>query len=190
MTEKTWHVVHTLARSEWLAHTHLRRQGYETLYLHFTGTVCHARRKIGVLKPLFPRYLFVAVEPGQGLYAVNNTAGVASVLAGVDGPAEIAASEIDTLRRRSDEHGKVDAPRFKPQPPRFAPGECVRVIDGPLRSYNGIVDVDNAGEVDVWVQAFGGVIKMKLPSEALKSRHPQGGNRPKATPCNANSLAK
>ena len=35
----TWFVVHTESRGEWLANTRLREQGYETLYLHFAGTI-------------------------------------------------------------------------------------------------------------------------------------------------------
>ena len=85
--------------------------------------MCHARRKIGVLRPLFPRYLFVAVGPGRSLYEVNTTPGVATVLHVGGVPLEIAVEIIDLLRKRADEHGRTDAPRVRELVrPRFAPG--------------------------------------------------------------------
>lgn len=188
--EPVWHVVHTLSRSEWRAHQGLRRQGFDTLYLHYLGTVDHARRKIGVLKPLFPRYLFVGVTSDQGLYDVNTTPGVATVLFGVDGPAPVPAEQIEILRQRADQDGRVDMPKAKPAAPIFELGHEVRVIAGPLRGFDAIIELDNGGEVRVRLAAFGGAITAVIPAEALEPLHPQGANRPKSTPCNANSLAK
>lgn len=191
MTDKTWHVVHTLARGEWRAHHGLRRQGFDTLLLHYAGTTRHARRERLVLKPLFQRYLFVAVERGQGYYRVGSTPGVAEVLAGVDGPVKVAPKIIRVLRDRADPSGRVDLPKAGEASARtFQPGEVVRVAAGPLTGFKAIVELDNRGHVRVRLAAFGGAITVVIPAGALAPLHQQGANRPKLIPRDANSLVK
>lgn len=104
----------TKARAEWGVHKELRRQGYATLYLHYQGKVKHARRVIAVLKPFFPRYLFVGLEDGQSLYDIAETRGVVAVLSNADGPLEVPSREIERLARGADADGRVDTPRRKP----------------------------------------------------------------------------
>lgn len=168
-----WYVVHTAVRGEWLAHKALRAAAFETLYLHYRATVCHARRKIGVLRPLFPRYLFVAVGPGRSLYEVNTTPGVATVLHVGGVPLEIAVEIIDLLRKRADEHGRTGAPRVRELVrPRFAPGAAVRIVEGPLMDLRGIIEVDRGTEARVWLDDFRRVIQATVPTSALVAFHP------------------
>jgi len=58
-----WCAVQTHVRSEDKAAFHLRRQGYEVFLPKHLKRRKHARRIDWVSAPLFPRYLFVAIDP-------------------------------------------------------------------------------------------------------------------------------
>jgi transcriptional antiterminator RfaH len=171
--------VHTNIRKERLAHKELRKQGYETLYLHYLDTVRHARRVIGVLKPLFPRYVFVAIRPGQSLYAVEFTLGVAGVVHCGAEPLEIPARVIAELRARGDENGRTDAPGGKPLGRRiYRTGETVRIKDGPLQGLLATMALDAGGEVRIWLNMFGGRVEAVLDPLGVEPASPEGGAIP------------
>jgi len=178
-----WYLVNTLARGEWLAHRELRAGGYATLYLHFRGTVRHANRVLGVLKPLFPRYLFVGLQPGQSLYTVNKTRGVATVVylggQAVEVPAEVIAEQA----RRGDASGlvpsdQVPAERQQRQP--YNEGERVKFVAGPWQGFGGIVHLDDGEKVALWVEAFNGRVRAVASHDDVAALNPDGGAVPPA----------
>jgi transcriptional antiterminator RfaH len=58
-----WCAVQTHVRAEDKAAFHLRRQGYDVFLPKHLKRRKHARRIDWVSAPLFPRYLFVAIDP-------------------------------------------------------------------------------------------------------------------------------
>src|SRR6185437_1454428 len=58
----SWYAVYTQPHAEPKALDHLLRQGYSAYLPRYRAKVSHARRRQIVLRPLFPRYLFVAVD--------------------------------------------------------------------------------------------------------------------------------
>lgn len=168
--ELRWYAVHTRVRGERLAQITITEAGYETLYPHYLGTIKHARRHIAVLKPLFPRYLFVAVEPGQSLYGVNTALGVSTVLYDDTGPLRVPLREIERIRARCDETGRVDAPKRKREVTReaFKHGAPVNITEGPLKGLPGTIERDDGGEtVDVALTFLGRPIVASIPAHAL-----------------------
>ena len=74
-----WYVVHTQVLGEDRADLNLRRQGFETYLPRYLRTRRHARRVETVARPLFPRYLFVAMDVARDRWrAVQSTFGVAT----------------------------------------------------------------------------------------------------------------
>jgi len=57
-----WYVVQTHSQAEAKACGHLQRQGFEIYLPKYLKRRRHARRTETVIAPLFPRYLFVAVD--------------------------------------------------------------------------------------------------------------------------------
>lgn len=170
--ERRWYAVYTKARAEWLVHKGLREQGYETLYLHRRATVSHARRKIGVLRPYFPRYVFVAVGPRQSVYAVNTTIGVSTVVyAGLD-PLEIPAEVIAELRARGDENGLVEE-RGPEARKRLKRGQQVRIAGGPFEGLLALVALDSGNAIRVWLDGFGGKVEAILDPSGLEPVSPE-----------------
>jgi transcriptional antiterminator RfaH len=136
-------VVQTHARAETKAVHHLERQGYATYLPRYLKRRRHARRVDTVPAPLFPRYLFVAVDTAvQRWRSIQSTIGVARLVCNGDTPAPVEDRIIGGLRQREDERGYV---RLERQP-RFAPGDKVRVVEGVFADCLGLFEQMNDRE--------------------------------------------
>jgi transcription antitermination factor NusG len=169
-----WFAVHTNARAEWMAHRRLEEHGYETLYLHFLGIVRHARRQIAVLKPYFPRYLFVAIKPGQSFGPVNRTIGVASIVHRGDEPLWIPDPVIAELRSRGNAAGLIGPEEVRKRA-LLKRGSEVRILQGPLEGFLATVALDDGAQIKVWLSLFGRHTTARLPSQGVELLHPNGG---------------
>ena len=170
----SWYAVQTKARAEWLAHCQLKAAGYDSLYLHFLGLVQHARRQIAVLKPYFPRYLFVCLEPGQSLGLVTRTIGVATIVHAGDQPLEIPEAVIAELRSRGDSAGMIGAEEVRKRG-LLKRGSQVRILQGPLEGFLATVALDDGARIKVWVSMFGRHTTTRLSSSGVELIHPNGG---------------
>jgi transcriptional antiterminator RfaH len=134
-TQPSWFAVYTKPRQEHIALEHLERQGFRCfLPLAVNPYQRRSGRKLRV-EPLFPRYLFLHAKPDQqSLGPVRSTRGVATLVRfGMDLACvpEAVIRAIDA--RRDPETGLV---MLDPAP--VAPGDRVRVFDGPLAGLEGI----------------------------------------------------
>jgi len=163
-----WVVVHTHNRAEWQANRALKDAGFVTLYLHYLATVKHARKVIAVNKPLFPRYLFVAVEPHQNFHDINVAQGVSTVLHDADGPLPLREADIVRLRAGADENGLMASPKAVPDREKYKHGEKLRIIDGPLKGWDAVVILDNFEVIRVTVEMFKGELEAVLSPTAVK----------------------
>jgi len=121
-----WYVVQTQPHCESKAVCHLARQGFETYLPRYEKRRRHARRIETVAAPLFPRYLFFAVDMAtQRWRSIKSTIGVTRLVSNGDEPAAVHDSVVDGLKAR-EERGLV---RLAWRP-RFANGDRVRVLDG------------------------------------------------------------
>jgi transcriptional antiterminator RfaH len=138
-----WYVVQTQPHGETKAVWHLERQGYATYLPRFEKRRRHARRIETVAAPLFPRYLFVAIDmAAQRWRSIHSTIGVSRLVCNGDDPAALADGIVDGLRRRENERGFV---RLDTRP-QFAPGDQVRIVDGVFASRLGLFDGISDGE--------------------------------------------
>jgi transcriptional antiterminator RfaH len=138
-----WYVVQTQPLAEGKAAAHLARQGFEAYLPRYLKRRRHARRVENVLVPLFPRYLFVTIDmAAQRWRSVQSTVGVSRLVCNGNDPAPVADRVIAALKLREGTDGVI---RLDP-PPRFAPGEQVRIVDGVFAAclglYDGMTDRD------------------------------------------------
>jgi hypothetical protein len=83
-----WHVVKTHPRAETKAAEHLRRQGFGTYLPRYLKHRRHARRVETVPAPLFPCYLFVAVDIAvQRWRSIQSSIGVLHLVCSGNAPA-------------------------------------------------------------------------------------------------------
>ena len=90
-----------------------------------------------VAKPLFPRYMFVAIDMAtQRWRSIQSTSGVSRLVTHGDEPASVPEGVVRALRIREDAKGfvKLDAA------PAFAPGAKIRVLAGAFMDNAGLYD--------------------------------------------------
>ncbi len=136
-----WYVVQTHPHAEIKAVQHLARQGFSSYLPRHLRRRRHARRVENVPRPLFPRYLFVAVDMAtQRWRAIRSTFGISQLVCNGDQPAAVPDQVIAHLRSREGDDGfiKLEARA------RFAPGDTVRIRDGAFAAclglYEGMTD--------------------------------------------------
>ena len=129
-----WYVVQTQPHAESKAMGHLARQGFAAYLPRYLKRHRHAQRIESVYAPLFPRYLFVAIDPmTQRWRSIQSTIGVAHLVCSGEDPAP--AGIISKLRDHEGERGLVHHLR-----PRFAPGDKILVVDGIFGASLGMAD--------------------------------------------------
>ncbi|MEP7029776.1 MAG: transcriptional activator RfaH [Pseudolabrys sp.] len=160
-----WYVVQTHPLAETKAYSHLTRQGFHAYVPRFLKRRRHARRIETVPAPLFPCYLFVAIDvTTQRWRSVHSTIGVSKLVCDGERPVAVAPGIVEQLQSRHDERGyiKLDV---KPQ---FAPGQRVKVLDGlfsaALGSFEGIADHER---VAILLDLLGRKVRLVVDSESL-----------------------
>ena len=122
-----WYVVQTHVNAETKAAANLERQGFAVYLPRYLKRRSHARKVDTVARPLFPRYLFVAIDLAtQRWRSIQSTLGVSHLVCWSGHPASVDNGVIATLKAREDQNGFVKlARRFG-----FAPGDKVRIVEG------------------------------------------------------------
>jgi len=160
-----WYVVHTRPRAEAKAGLNLNRQGFTCYLPRYLKRRRHARRVETVEAPLFPRYLFVALDLAtQPWWPIRSTFGVADLVFNGEQPAPIASGIIQAIKEREDESGFVILPRK----PRFATGEVVRIVDGVFSACLGLFEgMADRERVAVLLDLLGRKVRVVMNEEAL-----------------------
>ena len=133
---ESWYVVQTQPCAEEKAKWHLIKQGFASYLPRYRRRVRHARKVQQVLRPLFPSYLFVRLDPQACRWrSINGTIGVRHILTDGVMPRFIDSTVISDIMAREDEAGAVRLAR-----PVFRPGQSVRVTDGPFTDVRGLIE--------------------------------------------------
>jgi transcriptional antiterminator RfaH len=132
-----WYVVQTQVNGEAKAAQNLLRQGFDIYLPRYLKRRHHARKVDFAAKPLFPRYLFVAIDVAtQRWRSIRSTQGVSRLVCNGEEPAALPSGVLGALRAREDDRGfvRMDAK------PAFAPGDRVRVLAGAFMDSAGLFD--------------------------------------------------
>jgi len=162
-----WYVACTHANAETLAAGHLRRQGFDVYLPMYNKLRRHARRREWVKRPLFPRYLFVAInETNQRWRAINSTIGVHNLVSFDGTPTPVISEIIDDLRAHEDESGLIQIT----DKPLFRKGEQVKLLAGALREQIGLFDsIDDKMRVTILLDLMGRQLRVRAPVEAVQA---------------------
>jgi transcriptional antiterminator RfaH len=132
-----WYVAHTHPHAEAKATAHLNRQGFDIYFPRYIKRRRHARRIETVPAPLFPRYLFVAINlNAQRWRSIFSTVGVSRLVCNGEDPSPVPIGIVEALKSREDANGfiKLDCR------PRFHVGDKIRVLDGAFSSCLGLFE--------------------------------------------------
>jgi transcriptional antiterminator RfaH len=159
-----WFVVRTKPQAEEKAARHLANQGFAAYLPRYRRRIRHARRNIIVLRPLFPGYLFVDLDPAHCRWrSINGTVGVHEILTNGDAPLAVSEAIVAEIRSREDETGAV-----KLVPPAFRPGQVVRLTEGPLADVSALFEeMRDENRVVLLVSLLGRKVRMQVNAAAV-----------------------
>lgn len=161
---KSWFIVRTHARNEIRAALNLERQGFPTYLPRYMKRRRHARRVENVPAPLFPCYLFVAIDiASQPWRSIQSTFGVAQLVCNGDTPAAVPGAAVDELRQREDAKGFVQLARRG-----FARGQSIRVVEGLFSACLGLFEgmTDNE-RVTILLDLLGRKVRVDMDLDAV-----------------------
>jgi transcriptional antiterminator RfaH len=164
---KRWYVVQTRPQAEGKAAAHLGRQGFEIYLPRYLKRRRHARRVEMVAAPLFPRYMFVAIDMAVHRWrSIQSTIGVARLVCNGDYPAEVPDSVIKGLRLGEDERGFVRLEK----PPAFRAGDKIRILDGVFSACLGLFEGMTDGErIAILLDMLGRKVRVVLDADAVEA---------------------
>ena len=165
--DSRWYVAQTHPHAEAKASQHLQRQGFAIYLPRYLKQRRHARRVEKIAAPLFPGYLFVAINTAtQRWLSIDSTTGVAKLVRDGNRPAPVPQLVIDALIRREDANGFVQLDRR----PRFSPGDKIRIVGGAFCDCYGLYEGMSARErVAILLDLLGRQVRVVLDSEIIEA---------------------
>jgi transcriptional antiterminator RfaH len=164
-SDMRWYVVQTQVNGEAKAAQNLLRQGFEIYLPRYLKRRRHARKVDFTAKPLFPRYMFVAIDMAtQRWRSIQSTFGVSHLISNGDDPATVPAGVVHALKAREDAKGFIQMD----VKPAFAPGDKVRVLAGAFMDnaglFNGLADHDR---VSILLEMLGRKVRVLLDADMV-----------------------
>ena len=162
---RRWYVLQTQPNKELRAQRNLDQQGFTTYLPRYLRPRTHARRTEMVARPLFPRYMFVALDLAHDRWrAVRSTFGVTQLIVAGEDPVAIADDVVEEIRAREDENGFVSLGL----PAGLGVGSRVRLIDGIFAEAQGILERFADGRrVSILLQLLGREVRVLVSAASV-----------------------
>jgi transcriptional antiterminator RfaH len=160
-----WYVVQTQPNSEMKAAHHLMRQGFTAYLPRYLKRRRHARKVETVPAPLFPRYLFVAIDvTTQRWRSIQSTIGVSRLVCNGEEPAAVPPGIVEGIQTSEGDNGYVALDTR----PKFAVGEKVRILDGAFAACLGLFERMSDGDrVAVLLELLGRKVRVVLDIDCV-----------------------
>lgn len=147
-----------------MAETNLVRQGYR-VYLPYVQL---SKRRQGryqmVTEPMFPRYLFIYLNPLTDNWApIRSTKGVTSLVRFGGMPAKVPTQLIEFLMKNQE-----SKPSSELVVPEFKQGESIQILDGVMAGYQGLFEAKSGTKrVTVLLDIVGKAMKVEVPIDSI-----------------------
>lgn len=158
-----WAVVNTQPHRERIALDNLLRQEFHAYCPLIRKRVTHARRSQDVLRPLFPSYLFVQIDPEVRRWRpILSTIGVRALVRCGERPGTVTDGFVDSLKAR-----EIEGAIIRPASP-YKIGQQVRVAVG---AFDGlvatIIEMDERDRLVVLMDILNQSVKVKLSTRQV-----------------------
>ncbi len=165
INDQRWYVVQSQPNAEQKAIMHLDRQGFRTYLPRYLKRRRHARRVETVAAPLFPRYLFVAIDINAERWrSIYSTIGVSRFVCNGDCPAAVPNEVVTALKSREDASGFVRLNNRL----SFRSGDKIRVLDGVFADSLGLFDgMKDCDRVAVLLDLLGRKVRVMIGVESV-----------------------
>ena len=162
-----WCVAYTQSGKENLAAGQLAAQGFETYLPKYRKTVRHARKVTDIKAPLFPRYLFVAVDLDCSLWrAINGTRGISYILTMGEKPATVPTGIVEEIKSRETQEQLIE---LDPNT-LYEPGDSLEITAGALsRQVGNFIRVDTNQRIVMLLQLLGRELEVRIQTEDVQA---------------------
>lgn len=155
-----WYAVYTKPKQEDRVEKNLLNASLEVFNPKIRKKKYVRNRYEYVVKPFFPCYVFVRLEPGRHYHMVSYTRGVRNI---VGAPWPVSEEVINIIRSRMNEEG------FVVISPDIKKGDRVEITETPLKGFVGIFDgqVKDSDRVMVLLSTIEYQAKVEIEKEFL-----------------------
>jgi len=155
-----WYAVCCKPRQETVAEENLLRQGFHVYLPRIRMRQRRRGRWVEAVEVLFPRYIFIRVDPEQRSTAtIRSTRGVTGLVRFGGQPAVVPDVVMEALKRREDAGSGL----HRDNRAAFSSGESVKLIEGPLAGMEGVfAEEDGERRVIVLLELLGKVNKVSV----------------------------
>jgi len=159
-----WFLLQLKPNCAQIAMRNLGRQEFETFLPMEIVTKVIRGKLTETRRPLFPGYMFISFDPGQGLWrSINATFGVIKLVSFGKAPAVVPSALVQSLQQRCSPHGTILPPDD------LMPGDQVRVQTGPFASLAAeVLAIQPDQRVWVLMDLLGGQSKVAVSAEQLR----------------------
>lgn len=166
--EKQWFVLHTLSGQEGKVRESIERRARLEELTEFVGEVLIPTEKVSEVKrgkkttttrKFYPGYVLINISlydeqkqlVDKSWYFIQETPGIIGFVGG-ERPVPLRKEEVEVILQQIEEKKEKVKPKVS-----FAPGETVKINDGPFLNFNGVIDeIDpERGKLKVSVSIFG-----------------------------------
>lgn len=134
-----WFLIHCKPHQDARAVEHLDRQGFECFRPVRNVERQRAGKRIVVAEALFPRYVFIHLNPDRdNWYPIRSTRGVSTIVRFDEHPLPVRDEIIEGIRRRLEKVPHAE--------PYLRPGERVRITDGAFSQLEAIFVANDGDE--------------------------------------------
>lgn len=130
-----WYLIHTKPRQERCALQNLEQQGFECFFPTLKAEKLRRSAIRLVEEPLFPRYLFIRLDPslqGKSWGPIRYTKGVNRLVAFGAAPARVDDALVDGIKAQAQAAAESAPQRL------FAPGDRVSLSSGPFAGLQAV----------------------------------------------------
>ncbi|MGH1367669.1 MAG: transcriptional activator RfaH [Maritimibacter sp.] len=165
--DETWVLAQLKPNAARIARLQLKRQGFDSFLPLVEETRRQRARFVPCLKPLFPGYIFIALNGAPSPWTtLNNTQGISRLVTfGASqnaSPSRVPTTLVNELKARCDGAGVL-----KPCPVK--PGDTVRLNTGPFAEFVGKVEaIDAKKRAFVLLDLMSGPMRLRAPSDAMR----------------------
>ena len=160
-----WYCVFCKPRQEAVAEENLQRQGFHVYLPRIRIRHRRGGRWVSAVEALFPRYLFIRIDPlRRSTATVHSTRGVASLVRFGPGPAVVPDAVMDALLRHEDPVSGLH------KGSSICVGDPVKLVDGPLAGVQGILAEEEGDKrVTVLLELLGKTNKISVTRDWISS---------------------
>lgn len=162
---RAWYLVYCKPRQESVARENLTRQGYETYLPCMRDVRRRQGKRVSLIAPMFPRYLFIHLNRETDNWApIRSTLGVVSIVKFGRAAARVPDDLLAMLRSREDVQGIQLLPVEE-----YKPGSRVRITQGGFAGYEGIFQAASGRDrVTVLLDVLGRKARASVDSSSIE----------------------